>query len=125
MMLEAVRASETSVYCNETTRRCIPEGCYLQVSKTILLLSLSALILKHESILTSKYFKPQRFSVSRDYLLVIDGYKSRPLQCEVLDMSPKFTTVGIVVASVANITVSQINCIVSEHYDTTYVIWLL
>jgi hypothetical protein len=26
LMTEAVRTSETSVYFNETTRRCIPEG---------------------------------------------------------------------------------------------------
>jgi uncharacterized membrane protein YecN with MAPEG domain len=28
-MMEAVRASDMSVYSNETTRRYIPEGCYL------------------------------------------------------------------------------------------------
>jgi hypothetical protein len=30
LMMEAVRASEMSVYFNETTRRYIPEGCHLQ-----------------------------------------------------------------------------------------------
>jgi hypothetical protein len=29
MTTEAVRISETSVYCNETTRRYIPKGCNL------------------------------------------------------------------------------------------------
>jgi hypothetical protein len=32
-MMEAVRASETSVYSNETTRRCIPEGFHLQTRR--------------------------------------------------------------------------------------------
>jgi hypothetical protein len=30
LIMEAVRTSETSVYFKETTRRCIPEDCYLQ-----------------------------------------------------------------------------------------------
>jgi hypothetical protein len=29
VMMEAVHTSETSVYCNETSRRYIPEGSYL------------------------------------------------------------------------------------------------
>jgi hypothetical protein len=29
LVMEAVRTSETSAYCNETARRYIPEGCYL------------------------------------------------------------------------------------------------
>jgi hypothetical protein len=30
MTMEAVRRSETSLYLNEITRRCIPKGCHLQ-----------------------------------------------------------------------------------------------
>jgi hypothetical protein len=33
LMIVAVRASETSVYFNETTRRYIPEGCHLHTSR--------------------------------------------------------------------------------------------
>jgi hypothetical protein len=29
LMMETVRASETSVYFNETTRRCVPRSCVL------------------------------------------------------------------------------------------------
>jgi hypothetical protein len=28
-MMEAAQTSETSIYFNETTQRCIPEGCHL------------------------------------------------------------------------------------------------
>jgi hypothetical protein len=31
--MEAVRTSETSVYSNETTRRCIPESCHLHTRR--------------------------------------------------------------------------------------------
>jgi hypothetical protein len=30
LMMESLRISETQVYFNEITRRCIPEGCHLQ-----------------------------------------------------------------------------------------------
>jgi hypothetical protein len=33
--MEAVRISETSVYFNETTRRCIPEGCHHPITQLI------------------------------------------------------------------------------------------
>jgi hypothetical protein len=33
LMTEAVRTSETSVYFNEATRRCIPEGCHHQIHR--------------------------------------------------------------------------------------------
>jgi hypothetical protein len=30
LIMEAVRTSETQIYFNDTTRRCIPQGYYLQ-----------------------------------------------------------------------------------------------
>jgi hypothetical protein len=33
LMMEAVRTSETSVYFNETTQHCIPEGCHLHTRR--------------------------------------------------------------------------------------------
>jgi hypothetical protein len=32
LMMEAVHIYETSVYSNETTWLCIPEGCHLQIA---------------------------------------------------------------------------------------------
>jgi hypothetical protein len=32
LMMEAVRASETSIYFYDTARRHIPEGCHLQIN---------------------------------------------------------------------------------------------
>jgi hypothetical protein len=39
LMMEAVHASETSIYFYEITQRCIPEGCYLHIGRCEILKS--------------------------------------------------------------------------------------
>jgi hypothetical protein len=43
-MMEAVRASETSVYFNEAKRRYVAEGCHHQVLNVVVLVTLLAKI---------------------------------------------------------------------------------